>query len=169
MRLPAQTIIEIGQVTPGALVEPQDARPVLLPDFRQSVTVPGVIQPIDNVPSNTQRRSFVFGESLATEAAGATGLTICVLSAGFWRLQYNFVIQVTGFAGISRDDALTIDLGGTRHFIAFLDRFQNGSTIFNNQADFLLREDSNIDLLIGVTGVAEFVNCSASIVASKLL
>ena len=169
MRLPAQTIIEIGQVTPGALVEPRDARPILLPEFRQSVTVPGVIQAVDNVPTGTQVRSFVFGTNVSQPVSQpAIAQTICILSPGFWRLQYNFIHQSVAIATIV-EDALTIVLGGVRHFIASIERFTPGTIVFNNQADFLLREDSNIDILIGATGAGELVNCSASIVASKLL
>ena len=158
MKLASKILVELGQVLPEALIEEQDARPFLRPDFQQSVTVPGVTTPIDNVPSGTQSRSFVFGGDKRRTNTGTTAETLAVLTPGYWRIEYNVGFTVLNYVSDVRDE-YTLTLGNVRHIFAGVRRIGlsvgSNSIYFSNSMDLLLREDTNIDSQIRLTAAGE--------------
>ena len=121
MELPTKTINQIQQALDGAKTDPQDARPILMPDFRISVTIPQIVQPVNNIPANIQVTSFVFGGIRSRNNAAATSETLAVLGKGLWKIELNvgFYAIAPATAGT---DSYSLTLGATRHLFVIIQR-----------------------------------------------
>ena len=169
MRLPAKTLIEIGQVLPEALIEPQDARPVLLPEFRQTVTVPGVVQPIDNVPTGVQNRSFMFGNGVEVTNSGVIAVDLASLSPGMWTIDYN-LHWVSIIPAAVNNDYFSVTLGAVRHIFANFRRTTTpDSRSLSGSFTVLLRDEAAFGYRVGVTVVGELINLGWGFNCSRIL
>ena len=132
---------------------------------------PVVIFPDNN---NVTTQSFTQSRFLSrTNQAGASSL-IVRMGPGLWRLSFDWMIKYSYAAAVAfntkeNNVRLICPIGGISVDLITMLVLQSGLLIKKYECRVLLRENSELYLVVGATGAADFLDSNLNMVGEKLL
>lgn len=121
-----------------------------------------------------QTSSFVISRFLSKNNGPSTAVTVIKLSRGLWRLTFDYTLKSTYAAPIAfntkeNNVRIVSPTGGASMDVLTILPIQSGE--FQRQATWriLLRQQADINLNVGATGAADFLDVVLNICGEKLL
>ncbi len=174
MRLALDTFIALQKALPGTMIDPEDARPFLLPVVSNVISIPKILVPTTSSPTGTRSGSLYFSRRVAQASASPiTAVDLTTLTSGLWRISGSIFTTADNPVSLNDSEQLYLTQNNLRQSFSMVPRVNSTTDTArpHDHFDFnvVLREDGAIGILFDATGAGLDVNAFISIRAEKFL